>query len=46
MQPMLEFIGIIHSGLKNKEDCPLQEHENALEQPLRFFLNSEKVLKI
>jgi tRNA-Thr(GGU) m(6)t(6)A37 methyltransferase TsaA len=23
------FIGIIHSSLKNLEDCPLQEHESA-----------------
>jgi tRNA-Thr(GGU) m(6)t(6)A37 methyltransferase TsaA len=29
MRPVLQFIGIIHSGLKNKENCPLQENENA-----------------
>src|SRR5688572_20593451 len=25
----ITLIGVIHSSLKNKEDCPLQEHESA-----------------
>ena len=37
MQPVLEFIGIIHSGLKNKEDCPLQENENAPGAMIEIF---------
>ena len=37
MQPLLQFIGIIHSGLKNKEDCPLQEHENAPGATIEIF---------
>ncbi|HEX5151691.1 MAG TPA: tRNA (N6-threonylcarbamoyladenosine(37)-N6)-methyltransferase TrmO [Parafilimonas sp.] len=37
MQPLLQFIGIIHSGLKNKEDCPLQENENAPGAAIEIF---------
>lgn len=37
MQPVLQFIGIIHSGLKNKEDCPLQENENASGATIEIF---------
>lgn len=25
----IKFVGVIHSSLKNMEDCPLQEHEGA-----------------
>ena len=37
MQPVLQFIGVIHSGLKNKEDCPLQENENAPGATIEIF---------
>ena len=37
MQPMLQFIGIIHSSLKNKEDCALQENENAPPAMIEIF---------
>jgi|SRR6478736_8193926 len=29
MKAILNLIGIVHSPLKNTEDCPLQENENA-----------------
>jgi tRNA-Thr(GGU) m(6)t(6)A37 methyltransferase TsaA len=37
MEPVLKFIGKIHSDLKNLEDCPLQEHENAPEAGVMIF---------
>lgn len=37
MQPILLLIGVVHSGLKRLEDCPLQESENAPEATLEIF---------
>jgi len=37
MEQMLKFIGRIHSELKKKEDCPLQENENAPEATIKIF---------
>jgi len=37
MEQMLKFIGRIHSELKKKEDCPLQENENAPEATIEIF---------
>lgn len=37
MQPALQFIGFIHSSLKNVDDCPLQEKENAPEARIVLF---------
>lgn len=34
MEPSLRFIGKVQSSLKNMEDCPLQESENAPEATL------------
>jgi hypothetical protein len=31
MEASIKYIGIIHSALKNIEECPLQENENAPE---------------
>ena len=45
MQPVLQFIGIIHSGLKNKEDCPLQENENAPGAMIEIFPEFKEGIK-
>jgi len=37
MEQMLKFIGRIHSELKKKEDCPLQENENAPGATIEIF---------
>ena len=37
MQPNITFIGKIQSPLKNLEDCPLQESENAPEASIVIF---------
>ncbi len=37
MQPTITFIGKIQSSLKNIEDCPLQESENAPEASIIIF---------
>lgn len=37
MEPVLQFIGKIHSELKSLEDCPLQEFENAPEASVLIF---------
>jgi tRNA-Thr(GGU) m(6)t(6)A37 methyltransferase TsaA len=37
MSATLKFIGKIHSSLKNLEDCPLQESENAPEAEILIF---------
>jgi tRNA-Thr(GGU) m(6)t(6)A37 methyltransferase TsaA len=37
MEPVIKFIGRIHSELKMIEDCPLQESENAPEASLSIF---------
>lgn len=37
MTPTLHFIGTIHSPIKNIEDCPLQENENAPEVEITIF---------
>ena len=36
-------IGVIHSGLKNLLDCPLQENENAPEAIIEIFLEFAEV---
>ena len=45
MQPALQFIGIIHSALKNKEDCPLQENENAPGATMEIFPEFKEGIK-
>jgi len=37
MDQTIKIIGKIHSELKNKEDCPLQENENAPEATIEIF---------
>ena len=37
MEQTLKTIGVIHSSLKKKEDCPLQENENAPEALIEIF---------
>ena len=37
MKQELKMIGKIHSELKRKEDCPLQENENAPEAMIEIF---------
>ena len=37
MEQTLKIIGIIHSSLKKKEDCPLQESEDAPEATIEIF---------
>ena len=37
MEQILKPIGVIHSSLKKKEDCPLQENENAPEAVIEIF---------
>jgi tRNA-Thr(GGU) m(6)t(6)A37 methyltransferase TsaA len=37
MDQLLKIIGKIHSELKKKEDCPLQESENAPEATIEIF---------
>ena len=37
MKPAVQFIGIIHSELKQIEECPLQENENAPEATITIF---------
>ena len=37
MNPTLKFIGKIHSSLKEIQECPLQEHENAPEAEIIIF---------
>ena len=37
MEPPIRFIGKIHSELKDLEECPLQEFENAPEATLAIF---------
>jgi tRNA-Thr(GGU) m(6)t(6)A37 methyltransferase TsaA len=37
MEPVIHFIGRIHSELKNIKDCPLQEYENAPEASVMIF---------
>ena len=37
MEQTLKIIGVIHSSLKKKEDCPLQENENAPEAVIEIF---------
>ena len=36
-EPTIKFIGKIHSPLKNLEDCPRQEDENAPEAVIEIF---------
>jgi tRNA-Thr(GGU) m(6)t(6)A37 methyltransferase TsaA len=37
MEPVLKIIGRVNSELKNKEECPLQENENAPEAVVTVF---------
>ena len=37
MEQTVKIIGVIHSSLKKKEDCPLQENENAPEATLEIY---------
>ena len=37
MEQTLKIIGAIHSSLKRKEDCPLQENEDAPEAVIEIF---------
>jgi len=37
MEQTLKTIGVIHSSLKKKENCPLQENENAPEAIVEIF---------
>ena len=37
MDQTLRFIGVIHSELKNLDDCPRQEDEGALEAMIEIF---------
>lgn len=37
MGQTLKIIGLIHSSLKRKEDCPLQENENAPEAVIEIY---------
>ena len=37
MEPSVKFIGIIHSALQAREDCPLQENENAPAASITIF---------
>ena len=37
MEQILKNIGVIHSSLKKKEDCPLQENEDAPEAVIEIF---------
>ena len=37
MEQILKIIGVIHSSLAKKEDCPLQENEDAPEATLEIF---------
>jgi tRNA (Thr-GGU) A37 N-methylase len=37
MERTLKTIGVIHSSLKKKEDCPLQENEDAPEAVVEIF---------
>jgi tRNA-Thr(GGU) m(6)t(6)A37 methyltransferase TsaA len=37
MEQTLKPIGVIHSSLKKKENCPLQENENAPEAVVEIF---------
>jgi tRNA-Thr(GGU) m(6)t(6)A37 methyltransferase TsaA len=37
MEPLLKFIGKVNSQLKRKEDCPLQEFEDAPEAEILIF---------
>ena len=36
-EPTLKFIGSVQSPLKNLEDCPLQEHEEAPQASIIIF---------
>ena len=48
MEQIVKTIGLIHSSLKKKEDCPLQENENAPEAVIEIFpefINGLKDLK-
>ena len=37
MEPVLNYIGKVHSNLKNLEDCPMLENENAPAAALEIF---------
>ena len=37
MEQTLKTIGVVHSSLKKKEDCPLQENEDAPEAVIEIF---------
>ena len=37
MGQTFKIIGVIHSSLKRKEDCPLQENENAPEAVIEIY---------
>jgi tRNA-Thr(GGU) m(6)t(6)A37 methyltransferase TsaA len=45
MEQTLQFIGKIHSALKNTEECPLQENENAPEAELIIFPEFKEGIK-
>lgn len=45
MEHYLNFIGEIRSGLKNLQDCPLQEYENAPQATLLIYPEFKKGVK-
>jgi tRNA-Thr(GGU) m(6)t(6)A37 methyltransferase TsaA len=45
MEPILKFIGMIHSSLKNTEDCPLQENEGAPEAEIVIYPEYQEGIK-
>jgi tRNA-Thr(GGU) m(6)t(6)A37 methyltransferase TsaA len=42
MESTLKFIGQVHSTLKRKEDCPLQEYEDSPSAELEIFADYVK----
>lgn len=45
MEPVIKFIGKIHSELKKIEDCPLQEKENAPGASINVFPEFKEGIK-
>ena len=45
MEQTLKTIGVIHSSLKKKEDCPLQENEDAPEAVIEIFTEFTEGIK-
>ena len=45
MEQIVKTIGVVHSSLKKKEDCPLQENENSPEAVIEIFPEFIKGIK-